>query len=56
MFAASQDRFFDPHVVEEMWRLWREPPIQWHPTSHMGFFTQFLAVLRVMREFIDRIA
>jgi hypothetical protein len=56
MFAASQDRFFEPRVVEEMWRQWGEPPIHWYPTSHMGFITQFPAVARVMREFIDRLA
>jgi hypothetical protein len=56
LFAASQDRFFDPRVVEQMWRQWDEPSIHWYPTSHMGFFTQFPAVVRAMRRFVDRLA
>jgi hypothetical protein len=53
LFAASQDRFFDPRVVEKMWRQWGKPSIHWHPTSHMGFITQFPAVARAMRAFLD---
>jgi hypothetical protein len=39
-----------------MWRQWDEPSIHWYPTSHMGFFTQFPAVVRAMRGFIDQVA
>lgn len=56
MFAASRDRFFDPILVEKLWHQWGEPSIHWYPTSHMGFFTQFRAAARIMREFIDRLA
>jgi hypothetical protein len=40
MFAASDDRFFDPAIVEEMWRRWGRPAIRWYPGSHMGFLVQ----------------
>lgn len=56
MFGATRDRFFDPRIVEETWRQWDEPSIHWYPTSHMGFLTQFPAVVRLAKEFIDRIA
>lgn len=56
MFAASQDRFFDPRLVDDMWRQWQKPSLHWHPTSHMGFLTQFPSVVRLTREFIDRLA
>lgn len=53
VLAASQDRFFDPGVVETMWRRWGEPAIRWYPTSHMGFATRFPQWMREMRTFID---
>ena len=54
MIAASEDRFFDPRLVRQLWRRWGKPAIHWYPTSHMGFLTHLPEVLRVMREFIDR--
>jgi hypothetical protein len=54
LIAASNDRFFDPRVVERMWKRWGQPAIRWYPTSHMGFLAHLPEVLRVMREFIDR--
>ena len=54
LFAASQDRFFDPRAVKAMWRRWEKPAIHWYPTSHMGFITHLPEVLRSMRKFIDR--
>jgi hypothetical protein len=54
LFAASDDRFFDPAVVEAMWRRWGKPPIRWYPCSHMGFIAYLPEVLRAVREFIDR--
>jgi dienelactone hydrolase len=54
LFAASDDRFFDPAVVEAMWRRWGRPPIRWYPCSHMGFVARLPEVLPVLRAFIDR--
>jgi pimeloyl-ACP methyl ester carboxylesterase len=54
MIAASEDRFFDPRLVRQLWRRWGKPAIHWYPTSHMGFLTHLPEVLRLMREFIDR--
>jgi dienelactone hydrolase len=54
LFAASNDRFFDPAVVTAMWRRWGRPPIRWYPCSHMGFIARLPEVLQVAREFIDR--
>lgn len=55
LFAASNDRFFDPDVVSAMWQQWREPEIHWYPTSHMGFLPRLPEALRHMRDFIDRL-
>jgi pimeloyl-ACP methyl ester carboxylesterase len=54
MFAASEDRFFDPRIVRRLWKRWGQPAIHWYPTSHIGFLTHLPEVLGVMREFIDR--
>ena len=54
MIAASEDRFFDPHVVKQMWKRWGKPAIEWYPTSHMGFLAHLPDVLGSMRAFIDR--
>jgi len=54
VIAASADRFFDPGVVDRMWKRWGEPAIEWYPTSHMGFLTHLPAALTAMRAFIDR--
>ena len=54
LFAASNDRFFDPAVVESMWRRWGKPAIRWYPCSHMGFLLHLPEVLNRVREFIDR--
>jgi dienelactone hydrolase len=54
LFAASEDRFFDPRAVKAMWKRWGKPAIHWYPTSHMGFITRLPEALRSMREFIDR--
>jgi len=53
LIAASDDLFFDPRVVERMWKRWGKPDIRWYPTSHMGFITHLNQALEVMREFID---
>jgi hypothetical protein len=54
MFAASEDRFFDPRIVRRLWKRWGQPAIHWYPTSHIGFLTHLPEVLGVMHEFIDR--
>jgi pimeloyl-ACP methyl ester carboxylesterase len=53
MFAASDDHFFDPAVVEEMWRRWGRPPIRWYPGSHMGFLARLPDAMAEARRFID---
>jgi pimeloyl-ACP methyl ester carboxylesterase len=53
MFAASNDRFFDPRIVRRMWQQWGKPAIRWYPTSHMGFIAHLPEALGAMREFID---
>ena len=54
MFAAAEDRFFDPRLVRRLWRRWGKPAIHWYPTSHIGFLTHLPEVLGVMQQFIDR--
>lgn len=56
IFAASEDRFFDPRVVEAMWRRWGEPAIHWYPTSHMGFIPRLPLAARRMRGVVERCA
>lgn len=53
LIAASNDRFFEPAVVERMWKRWGKPVIHWYPTSHMGFLPYLPQALREMRQFID---
>jgi pimeloyl-ACP methyl ester carboxylesterase len=53
LFAASDDRFFAPAVVEEMWRRWGRPSICWYPCSHMGFIAHLPEVIAEVRRFID---
>jgi pimeloyl-ACP methyl ester carboxylesterase len=53
LFAASDDRFFAPAVVEAMWRRWGRPAIRWYPCSHMGFVPRLPEVVGAVREFID---
>jgi pimeloyl-ACP methyl ester carboxylesterase len=56
LLAASDDRFFDPEVVEAMWERWGRPRIEWYPASHMGFFRFANEFLTRIREFVDEIA
>jgi hypothetical protein len=53
LVAASDDRFFAPAVVEEMWQRWGRPPIRWYPCSHMGFLAHLPEVAAEVRQFID---
>ncbi len=54
VIAASDDRFFDPEIVREMWRGWGRPSIRWYDTSHMGFLPNLPGALATVRSFIDR--
>ena len=53
LFAAEEDRFFDPAVLRAMWSRWGEPEIHWYPTSHMGFIPHMPSTIGHMRRFID---
>jgi dienelactone hydrolase len=55
LFAAGEDRFFDPVVLEAMWRRWGEPEIHWYPTSHMGFIPHMPSALGHLRRFVGRL-
>lgn len=55
LFAAEKDRFFDPGVLEAMWRRWGEPEIHWYPTSHMGFIPHLLGAIGHLRRFLERL-
>ncbi len=54
IFAASDDRFFDPAVVRKMWRQWGRPAIHWYDSSHMGFFRWLPSALSAVRGVLDR--
>ena len=54
LFVAADDRFFDPAVVDAMWRRWGQPPIRWYPCSHMGFLVHLPGVLGAVRDIVDR--
>lgn len=56
LFAASEDHFFRPELVEAMWRRWGEPEIAWYPCSHMGFLPHLPDALRRLRALVDRVA
>ncbi len=53
LFAADDDRFFRPELVQAMWQRWGEPPVQWYPGSHMGFLPNFPDAVRRLRRFVD---
>ncbi len=53
LFAADDDRFFRPGLVEDMWRTWGEPRIQWYPGSHMGFLGNLPDAVGKLRAFVD---
>jgi len=55
LFAAEDDRFFRPELVEEMRKEWGEPAIRWYPGSHMSFFTHLPAAVESLRGFVDGI-
>ena len=55
LIAASDDRFFEPSVVERMWKHWGKPSILWYPCSHMGFLPRLPMVLGEIRRFTDRL-
>jgi len=53
LFAAEDDRFFRPELVQEMWEDWGRPAIDWYPGSHMSFITHLPAVVDALRAFVD---
>jgi hypothetical protein len=53
LYAASEDLFFHPATVEDMWRRWGRPPIRWYPCSHMGFIVRLPEVMGEVRAFVD---
>jgi len=53
LFAGSDDLFFKPEIVADMWTRWGEPPIAWYPCSHMGFIAHLPDALRRLRAFAD---
>ncbi|MDJ0852752.1 MAG: alpha/beta hydrolase family protein [Myxococcota bacterium] len=55
LFAASQDRFFDPGLVESLARQWGGAPIEWYECSHMGFVPRLPRAAESMRAVIDAV-
>ena len=53
LFAGSDDLFFRPELVEDLWRDWGEPGISWYPCSHMGFLPYLPEALTTLREFVE---
>jgi pimeloyl-ACP methyl ester carboxylesterase len=53
IFAARDDRFFDPRLVQAMADRWGGPAIEWYDSSHMGFAANLPRCARPMRAFID---
>jgi pimeloyl-ACP methyl ester carboxylesterase len=56
LFGASQDHFFRPAVLEDMWERWGRPRIEWFSCSHMGFIAHLPYALGRLRRFVDEIA
>jgi dienelactone hydrolase len=55
ILAASDDRFFRPELVKEMWKRWGEPPIHWYPCSHMGFLAHLPDAIARVAALVDRV-
>ncbi|MGI9592169.1 MAG: alpha/beta hydrolase family protein [Myxococcota bacterium] len=56
LYAASEDRFFDPELVETLSAHWGGAPIEWYECSHMGFMRHLPRAAASMRELIDAAA
>lgn len=56
LYAASQDRFFDPARVEALAAHWGGAPIAWYDCSHMGFARHLPSASANMRKLIDAVA
>ena len=56
LYAASQDRFFDPELVDALARSWGGAPVEWYESSHMGFVRHLPRAATSMRELIDDVA
>jgi dienelactone hydrolase len=53
LFGATDDHFFRPELVTDMWERWQKPTIQWYPGSHMGFIASLPDAVRRLRAFVD---
>jgi len=56
LYAASQDRFFDPARVEALAADWGNVPIEWYDCSHMGFARHLPNAAESMRAVVDAVA
>jgi hypothetical protein len=56
LYAATQDHFFDPALVEALAAHWGGVPIEWYECSHMGFVLHLPRATASMRELIDAVA
>jgi hypothetical protein len=56
LYAASQDRFFDPARVEALAADWGGVPIEWYDCSHMGFARHLPRAAESMRALVDAAA
>jgi hypothetical protein len=56
LFAATQDRFFDPDLVEALAAHWGGVPISWYDSSHMGFARHLPRAAVGMRRLVDAVA
>jgi len=56
LYAASQDRFFDPARVEALAADWGSVPIEWYDCSHMGFARHLPSAAESMRAVVDAVA
>jgi pimeloyl-ACP methyl ester carboxylesterase len=48
---ARDDAYVTAARVEEQWRAWRRPPIEWIPGGHMTFAFSLPHIIRRMKEF-----
>ena len=53
LYAAAQDRFFAPELVEALAQRWGGAAIEWYDCSHMGFVPRLPRAAESMRELID---
>jgi dienelactone hydrolase len=49
---AKNDAYIPSSLVEQQWKAWREPPIEWLPGGHMTFGLSLQRIVERMRDFI----